>query len=97
MFIHLGGDIVIRSRDVVAILDQNSHDSSTITREFLSAQEEDGVIPISEEQVKSVVVTMDNKVYLSPISSLTLKRRSQVVAEFDDYTEEAADDENIDS
>ncbi|SFE63717.1 extracellular matrix regulator RemB [Alteribacillus iranensis] len=96
MFIHLGGETVIRSKDVVTILDQDSHNSSSITREFLSSQENSDIIKISEEQTKSVVVTVDKKIYLSPISSLTLKRRSQVVAEFEDFSEDTAE-ENTDS
>ncbi|MFB4163647.1 extracellular matrix regulator RemB [Alteribacillus sp. JSM 102045] len=90
MFIHLGGDTVIRSKDVVAILDQDTHDSSSITRQFLSSQENSDVVEISKELTKSVVVTID-RVYLSPISSLTLRRRAQVVSEFEDFSEEVGE------
>ncbi|SDI23859.1 protein of unknown function [Alteribacillus persepolensis] len=94
MFIHLGGDTVIRSKDVVAILDQDTHDSSSITRQFLSSQDDKNVIEISEELTKSVVVTVD-RVYLSPISSLTLRRRAQVVSEFEDYSEDVGESTEI--
>ncbi|MFB5663527.1 extracellular matrix regulator RemB [Alteribacillus sp. HJP-4] len=87
MFIHLGGDTVIRSKDVITIVDSDSHDSSSITRQFLSAQQKENIMEISADLTKSVVVTSD-RVYLSPISSLTLKRRSQVVSEFEDFSEE---------
>ncbi|WP_158738370.1 extracellular matrix regulator RemB [Alteribacillus sp. YIM 98480] len=90
MFIHLGGDTVIRSKDVVAILDQDTHDSSSITKQFLSSHENRDVIEISKELTKSVVVTID-RVYLSPISSLTLRRRAQVVSEFEDYSEDVGE------
>ncbi|SDI57685.1 extracellular matrix regulator RemB [Alteribacillus bidgolensis] len=90
MFIHLGGDTVIRSKDVVAILDQDTHDSSSITKQFLSSHKNRDVIEISKELTKSVVVTID-RVYLSPISSLTLRRRAQVVSEFDDYSEDVGE------
>ncbi|WP_240376333.1 extracellular matrix regulator RemB [Bacillus piscicola] len=95
MFIHLGGDTVIRSKDVVAILDQDTHDSSSITREFLSCQEQENIETISEELTKSIIITVD-KIYLSPISSLTLKRRAQVIAGFENFSEEAVE-ENMDS
>ncbi|SFP90420.1 extracellular matrix regulator RemB [Salibacterium halotolerans] len=90
MFIHLGGDTVIRSKDVITIVDQDTHDSSSITQQFLSSRKEEDVERISAEQTKSVVVTTE-KIYLSPISTLTLKRRAQAISEYDDYTEDQED------
>ncbi|MDQ0297622.1 molybdopterin/thiamine biosynthesis adenylyltransferase [Salibacterium salarium] len=87
MFIHLGGDTVIRSKDVITIVDQDTHDSSSITQQFLASREESDIERISSEQTKSVVVTTE-KIYLSPISTLTLKRRAQVVSDYDNYNEE---------
>ena len=87
MFIHLGDGTVIRSKDVIAILDSNSQDSSSITRQFLQAVENDDKEQIADSEAKSVVVTKE-KVYFSPISSLTLKRRSQIISEYDEYHEE---------
>ena len=88
MFIHLGGDTVIRSKDVIVILSSDMKDSSKITREFLKEQRKDrsAIIEISKEIVKSIVVTKEN-IYLSPISSVTLKRRAQAVSDLDSYTE----------
>jgi hypothetical protein len=87
LFIHLGDGTVIRSKDVIAILDSNSQDSSSITRQFLQAVENDDKEQIADSEAKSVVVTKE-KVYFSPISSLTLKRRSQIISEYDEYHEE---------
>ncbi|WP_079474465.1 extracellular matrix regulator RemB [Marinococcus halophilus] len=87
MFIHLGDGTVIRSKDVIAILDSNSQNSSSITRQFLQAVESDDKEQIADSEAKSVVVT-EEKVYFSPISSLTLKRRSQIISEYDEYHEE---------
>ncbi|GEN34698.1 extracellular matrix regulator RemB [Aneurinibacillus danicus] len=76
MFIHLGGEMVVRAKDVIAILDYHMKQSSKITRQFLQKAEENGrIITLGSEQTKSYVVTKD-KVYCSPISSLTLKRRA---------------------
>ncbi|WP_308215372.1 extracellular matrix regulator RemB [Sinobaca sp. H24] len=63
-----------RSKDVVAILDETSHASSKDTARFMDSRQNSQVVEITEDYTKSVVVTHD-KVYLSPISSLTLKRR----------------------
>ena len=87
MFIHLGDGTVIRSKDVIAILDSNSQGSSSITRQFMQAVENDDKEQIADSEAKSVVVTKE-KVYFSPISSLTLKRRSQIISEYDEYHEE---------
>ena len=79
MFIHLGGDTVVRSAEVIAII-QNSMESSKITKEFLEAKErEQHLIRISKEETKSYVVLRD-RIYCSPISSLTLKRRANFVS-----------------
>lgn len=79
MFIHLGGDTVVRSTDVVAIID-NGMESSKITREFLEGKDRDHqLVRISKEETKSYVVLQD-RIYCSPISSLTLKRRANFVS-----------------
>ncbi|SDZ65033.1 protein of unknown function [Evansella caseinilytica] len=87
MFIHLGGDTVLRSNKVIVILDHQSQDMSADNQQFLQDPgKKDTVVLISEEKPKSIVVT-DEKIYLSPISSQTLKRRAETVAVFeeDDY------------
>jgi len=87
MFIHLGGETVIRSKDVISILNHDMKDSSSITKAFLSFHEKGkNVISISEEVTKSIVVT-ESKIYYSPISSITLKKRAQLVSELENYVE----------
>lgn len=79
MFIHLGGDTVVRSTDVIAIID-NSMESSKITREFLESKDQlNQLVRISKEDTKSYVILRD-RIYCSPISSLTLKRRANFVS-----------------
>ncbi len=83
MFIHLGGDTVIRSKDVIAILDRQVETSET-TGEFLTYyHQQDKVEEIAKEMTKSIVITAE-KVYLSPISSTTLKRRALYVSDIDE-------------
>jgi extracellular matrix regulatory protein B len=79
MFIHLGGDAVVRSADVIAIIEHNM-EVSKVTREFLDEKDRNQqLIRISKEETKSYVMTQD-KVYCSPISSLTLKKRANFVS-----------------
>jgi hypothetical protein len=72
MYLHIGDDKAVRSKDVVAVFNVSDN------KEFLSAltkdTEAENEFDNSIEAVKSVVVTNDKK-YLSAISSLTLGRR----------------------
>ncbi|MFD2170649.1 extracellular matrix regulator RemB [Tumebacillus lipolyticus] len=83
MFIHLGGDVMVQSKDVIAIFDLKMKYSSDSTKEFLNVADEEGfVVTIDENESKSFVVTT-KKVYYSPISSLTLKKRAGFVSELE--------------
>lgn len=84
MFVHLGGDIVIRSKDIIAILDRQVRETSETTDDFLSFYEQSKEVEeIVKEMTKSIVITT-NQIYYSPISSTTLKRRALFVSEIDE-------------
>lgn len=78
MFIHLGGDVVVSKEEVIAILNTQLLKKAETNREFIESAESDGFIsPISDRNnAKSLVIT-SKKIYLSPISSVTLKKRSE--------------------
>ncbi|QQK78470.1 DUF370 domain-containing protein [Salicibibacter cibi] len=88
MFVHIGGYTVIRSKDIVAILNYDVQESSTITQQYLASLNENEIVKIAEDynSTKSLVITSE-KLYHSPISSTTLKRRSQNM--LDDGNDEA--------
>jgi hypothetical protein len=76
MYIHLGGEKIIRSAELVAIFDITIEQSSKLSKQFVAgAKKRKDVEVIGEEESKSIVVT-ENKVYYSPISSSTLKKRA---------------------
>lgn len=78
MYIHLGGEKVIRSSELVAIFDISIEKSSKISKQFVShALKEKLIMRIGEEEPKSIVVTKST-VYYSPISSATLKKKTNV-------------------
>lgn len=75
MFLHVGTDVVVSLKRVIAILDLKSAGSTDATREFLDhLKSQKKVTDISGGDAKSVVLT-DTEAFLSPISSLTLKKR----------------------
>ena len=79
MFLHLGNDVVVPYRDVVAIYDMDTTTISKISREFLAAAEIGGLVEnVSEELPKSYILCEKDKkkrIYVSPISSVTLHKR----------------------
>jgi ribosomal protein S8 len=80
MFLHIGGDVVIPVKNIIAILDIDTTTVSKDTKEFLKIAEEEGFIEsITNDLPKSFVITetdKKSKIYLSPISSVTLQKRS---------------------
>jgi extracellular matrix regulatory protein B len=74
MYIHIGEEILVRTKDIIAILDKDVHSSQYI-QEFLQHNEKH-TENLSKNPFKSIVVTKE-KVYLSPLSSTTLKKRTQ--------------------
>ena len=81
MFLHLGGDVVIPLKNVIAIMDIETTTISKDSKDFLKIAEEEGFIEtISNDIPKSFIVTECNKkskIYLSPISSVTLQKRTE--------------------
>ncbi len=80
MYLHLGQDIVVRDGDVIGIFDLEKTSVAKRTREFLSsATRKSQVITVSYEMPKSFVVASHEKqakVYISQISTATLKKRA---------------------
>lgn len=80
MFLHIGGDVVLPVKNIIAIMDIDTTTISKDTKEFLKIAEEEGFVEsISEELPKTFIITeIDKKsrIYLSPISSVTLQKRS---------------------
>jgi hypothetical protein len=76
MFIHLGGEKIIRANELVAIFDLSIEKNSKISKQFVThALKNKKIEVIGEEDSKSIVVTV-HKVYYSPISSATLNKRA---------------------
>lgn len=82
MFLHLGENVVVPKKDIIGIFDLETTTYSSDTSSFLRMAEEDGFVErISKEKPKSFVIAEVNKmskIYLSPISSSTLTKRTNL-------------------
>lgn len=80
MFIHIGENTVIPEESIIAIIDMESVSISEDTKQFLKTAEEEGFVTrITGDRPKSFILAeIDKKsvVYFSPISSITLCKRS---------------------
>lgn len=87
MFLHLGGNVVVLKKDVIAILDTRTRQSA-ISKEFMEIAKDEGFIQSITEQEKEKSYVITNKeIYLSPISCTTLKKRSDNLLENTDEEE----------
>lgn len=77
MFLHLGSDVMVPVRDVLAIYDHKTMEIDENKKMLSMMMKEKEVVEITSD-AKSYVFT-DDKIYLSVISSLTLKKRAQSV------------------
>jgi hypothetical protein len=86
MYLHLGQDTVVKLSEVVAIFDLENASIAKATKRYLALAQKQGlVVNVSTELPKSFVVCVDEKgkntVYISQISSSTLKKRTNFVKE----------------
>ncbi|HBQ28653.1 MAG TPA: DUF370 domain-containing protein [Desulfotomaculum sp.] len=75
MFLHLGGDVMVRNKDIIMILDEEI-ETSILTREFFKNMQGEGVVQVinSKNKRKSFIVA-EREVFVSPISCQTLRKR----------------------
>lgn len=78
MYLHLGADTVVRTRDIVAVFDMDRATVNATSRKFLAAAEKKKkVVNISDDLPKSFVVCADGRVMISAVSSQTIARRNE--------------------
>ena len=83
MYLHLGNDIAVQKRDILALFDLDNSSQSHLTRAFLAAAEKSGRVinAAGDELPKSFVVCCsegEQTVYLSQLNPSTLLRRSEL-------------------
>ncbi len=79
MYLHLGSDTVVNTKNIISVLDLESTSVSKYSKEFLRiAQEEGFVRNVSEELPKSIVICEEqgqSVVYITNISTKALSGR----------------------
>ncbi len=79
MYLHLGSDTVVNTKNIISVLDLESTSVSKYSREFLKiAQEEGFVRNVSDELPKSIVICEEggqSVVYITNISTKALSGR----------------------
>ena len=76
MFLHLGNNVMVRKDKIIAIIDVETGSNNRITKSFINNQENKKIKIISEEAKEKSYIITDDCIYLSPISSSTLFKRS---------------------
>lgn len=75
MFLHIGAQVSISLKDLVAIMDMDTLRKSALAPEFMSrAKASSTLVSVDGQEPRSAVITSSG-VYLSSISLPTLKRR----------------------
>ena len=78
MILHIGGEVVVESARLVAILDEKSVKGSAYMHKFIQEAKKRGEIRcVSGGQCRSYVI-LDDAIYASPISSDTLMARANI-------------------
>ncbi len=81
VYLHLGKDVSVNTKNIIAILDLESTSVSKSTRDFLKVVEEEGFVRnVSEEIPRTFVLCEINGqsvIYITNISSRALAGRTQ--------------------
>lgn len=78
MYLHIGNNKNLRSREVVGIFDSDTATVSGTTKDFLKRMQKDGkLFSSSGELPKSFVLTTNGEVWLSQLSTSALLGRSK--------------------
>ena len=79
MYLHLGSDTVVNTKNIISVLDLESTSVSKYSREFLKISQEEGFVrSVTDELPKSIVICEEqgqSVVYITNISTKALSGR----------------------
>ena len=84
MYLHLGQDTEVKTGDIIGIFDMDNATVAKGTKRFLAVAERSGqVVNVTSELPKTFVLCHTrkggSKVYISQISSATLRKRTKYI------------------
>lgn len=81
MYLHLGGDVAVKTDDIIGIFDMDNTTVSAKTRSFLKTAQKNGEISdVTDDLPKSFIVTEisgKSRVYISSLAARTLLKRAK--------------------
>lgn len=81
MYIHLGGDVVIKKNKIVAIINLDTITKNENNQEFINnIKNINNINYISENGKINTLIITTNEYYLSPISAATIFKRGDLSA-----------------
>jgi hypothetical protein len=79
MFIHLGGDILVESEKIIALINLENSNGLNYVQQYLGKNKSaEQWAELENHSYKSAVLT-DNGLLFSPISTTTLKKRADFI------------------
>ena len=76
MYLHVGGDYLVRKDKIIGIFDIENTSIAKSTRDFFKKSEDNKkVINVSYDLPRSFILDDEEKIYISPISPQTLLKR----------------------
>ncbi|WP_080871872.1 extracellular matrix regulator RemB [Oceanobacillus timonensis] len=90
MFIHIGNDNVIRSREVISIINYDLYTNTSGMYQLIQEWKKKNKVSGPEEEAKSIMITEDH-IYFSSLSVATLRKRTGIlttISNLEDYYEE---------
>lgn len=90
MFLHIGNNMSILNREIIAVFDMEVSTTMKDSRLFLKmCEEEDFIVNVLPEEIPKTIIVTEKKgrnvVYLSPISAATLRKRWKMPDKKGDY------------
>ena len=81
-YLHIGQNVMLEDRRIIGIFDLDNTSTSKLTRQFLNAAEEEGVVQTACEDIPKSFVVCDHPyhrqiIYISQLNSQTLQKRAQ--------------------
>ena len=75
MYLYLGGEYAIRSKNIIGIFDMDTATQMPPTKKLLVRAEKNGNLYPTVDIPRAFVITDENEVYLSQVSPVSLKKR----------------------